>query len=198
MLMGHDFTTIVALRLTARMAFATNSVHGKDRMKYLLSTFALIIAATLTISGAQAEKLSDHGEWSAFKTTEGSSSVCYAGSEPQKDEGDYTNRGDIYVLVTHRPAIKELDVVSIEAGYEYQKDSDATVKIGGNKFSLFTTKGNAWARDSDTDRKLVKAMKNGSVMVITGASWRGTKTKDTYSLAGFTAAYNAARKACGL
>lgn len=147
---------------------------------------------------AHADIVSEHGDWTAFKTSEGNATVCYAGAEPEKDEGDYTNRGDIYVLVTQRPAAKELDVISVEAGYKYQKDSEVIVKISGNSYKLFTSNGNAWARDAATDKQLVTAMRRGATMVITGKSWRGTKTKDTYSLSGFTAAYKAARKACGL
>lgn len=52
------------------------------------------------------------------------------------------------------------------------------------------------AVNSEEDRKLVKAMKAGSKMVVVGYSSRGTKTTDTYSLSGFTAAYNAISKAC--
>ncbi len=167
-------------------------------MKHLLPIMTLIFGIVLLTSVTHAETVSVHGDWTAFKTKEGSATVCYAGSEPTRNEGDYDKRGDIYILVTHRPALKELDVVSVEAGYEYQKGTDAIVKIGASSFKLFTAKGNAWARDAGTDRNLVQAMKNGANMIVNGVSWRGTKTKDTYTLSGFTAAYNAARKACGL
>ena len=40
------------------------------------------------------------------------------------------------------------------------------------------------------------AMKGGKAMVVKGTSSRGTLTTDTYSLAGFTAAYAAIGKAC--
>ena len=40
-------------------------------------------------------------------------------------------------------------------------------------------------------------MIKGSKMVAVGTSSRGTKTKDTYSLSGFTKAYKAINKACG-
>jgi hypothetical protein len=41
-------------------------------------------------------------------------------------------------------------------------------------------------------------MIRGLEMVVRGTSSRGTATKDTYSLRGFTAAYEAARDACNL
>ncbi len=58
--------------------------------------------------------------------------------------------------------------------------------------------GQAWARDTKTDRALVGAMKGGLAMIVAGISSRGTLTTDTYSLTGFTKAYNAIAKACGI
>ena len=36
----------------------------------------------------------------------------------------------------------------------------------------------------------------GAEMVVTGTSWRGTETRDTYSLSGFSAAHKAISTAC--
>ena len=41
-------------------------------------------------------------------------------------------------------------------------------------------------------------MKGGLAMIVAGISSRGTLTTDTYSLNGFTAAYDAITKACGV
>jgi len=68
--------------------------------------------------------------------------------------------------------------------------------IDGQDFDLFTDGDSAWARDAETDRKLVQAMVRGNSMVVRGTSSRGTLTVDTYSLSGFTAARNAINKAC--
>ena len=40
-------------------------------------------------------------------------------------------------------------------------------------------------------------MKRGRIMTASGTSSRGTKTVDTYSLKGFTAAYNTIGTDCG-
>jgi len=160
--------------------------------------FSIALLLITLASVARAETLSVHGDWAAFKTAENGGTVCYIGSEPKKAEGDYSKRGDTYVLVTHRPSLKENDVVSVRAGYEYKPDSQVTVQIGGNTMNLFTKDGHAWAYDAKSDSELVRAMKRGSTMVVRGTSSRGTLTTDTYSLSGFTAAYNDSRKACGL
>lgn len=167
-------------------------------MKVLVSLVFLVFGLGLNGPPAQAEVIGEHGDWTVFKTVSDGGPVCFSGSVPVKDEGDYTKRGDIYVLVTHRAKTRVADVVSIEAGYNYRADSDVSVKIGAQTISMFTNGSNAWARDEATDRKLIAAMKRGTTMVVHGTSWRGTATRDTYSLTGFTAAYNTARKACNL
>ena len=93
-------------------------------------------------------------------------------------------------------------VVTVEAGYAYKPDSKVNVDIEGPKYKLYTrnrnndSKGDAWAVGDDGDKALIAAMKAGKSMVVKGTSSRGTLTTDTYSLSGFTAAYNAIDQAC--
>jgi hypothetical protein len=100
-------------------------------------------------------------------------------------------------MVTHRPGEARKDEVSIVAGYVYQDSSPVDVEVGAVKVRLFTEGESAWTVDKDSDRQLVQAMIRGSTMVVQGTSARGTKTKDTYSLSGFTRAYQAINQACG-
>jgi len=138
------------------------------------------------------------GEWSAFKDGSGKDRSCYIASAPQKETGNYKRRGDTFVLVSHRPGDSARDVFELRAGYTYKKDSGVTVSIDGQKFELFTQQSTAWAKDSKTDRALARAMIRGRSMTVTGTSARGTKTVDTYSLTGFTAAYNTIDRDCGV
>ena len=43
---------------------------------------------------------------------------------------------------------------------------------------------------------MIKTMKKGSRIMITGYNQNGSQTIDHYSLLGFTKAYNATKKAC--
>jgi len=144
------------------------------------------------------ERLGDFGDWSSFQFTENGSKACYMASQPKKAEGDYKKRGDIYAIVTHRPGEKLRDEVSILAGYAYKEGSAVQVAIGAQTFDLFTQGDGAWAKSKEDDAALVKAMIKGSTMVVQGTSARGTNTKDTYSLSGFTRAYQTISQACGL
>lgn len=167
--------------------------------------FALSFLSVLTLASvaggtsALAEVLGDFGDWTAVQGDEGGNALCYMSSEPTKDEGNYTQRGKIYAIVTHRPAEKSLGVVTFQAGYPLKSDAAVSVSIDGKpSFSLFGKDEFAWTRNAGDDAALVKAMRAGSTMVVKGTSARGTATTDTYSLSGFTAALNAINTACGL
>lgn len=158
----------------------------------LLFTGILIISTNPAYAG----QLIQSGDWSAHQESEGSSSVCFMVSEPQKKQGKYKKRDMVTLAVTHRPASDSKNVVSIQAGYTYKKDSDVHVKIDAKSFVLFADKDYAFAEDDKSDNQLVKAMIAGSKLIVKGTSSRGTLTTDTYSLKGFTAAYRAIEKAC--
>ncbi|QCG86924.1 hypothetical protein E6C72_03730 [Azospirillum sp. TSH100] len=159
-----------------------------------------LMAAGMTAAPAAAadpRHLGTFKDWNAFLFEEKGQKVCYMSSQPKKSEPK-AKRGDIYTLVTHRPAEKALDVVSIIVGYPFKKGSEAEVSIDGKDFKLFTDGETAWARDADADRAVTTALRNGKQMVVKGVSGRGTKTTDTYSLAGVGQAYDAINEACGV
>ncbi len=166
-----------------------------------LSLTALLVAlAAVPTARAQGIKtVGIFGDWSAFQFSEDGNPACYMSSEPIKATGNYTKRGEVFAIISHRPAEKRIGEISIIAGYNYQKDSAVKVTIDKQSFELSIIQDDsAWARDAAADKKLVQAMKKGNQMIVKGTSSRGTPTTDTYSLKGFTKAYNAIGKACGL
>lgn len=166
-----------------------------------ISIFAVFIFLFFLSVGVQAGEprlVASHGDWSAYIFTEDGNKVCYMASKPKKEEGDYTRRGEVFALITHRPTEGTKDVFSYITGYSYKAGSDASVEIGDNKFVLFTQDDTAWAPDGETDSKLAEAIKKGSKMVVSGVSSRGTKTKDTFSLKGSSKAYSRISSECGM
>lgn len=174
------------------MTFNTLKTYGK--IFGILAFGAVVMTAGVAL--AQPKLMAQHGNWAAYQHAEQSGKVCFMASKPISAKGNYTRRGDIFALITHRPTDRTRDVVSFVAGYDFKPDSEVTVTIGRNKFELFTRGDTAWAKDSETDKKLAKAIRDGSKMIVKGRSTRGTLTTDTYSLRGSTAAYNAISKAC--
>jgi invasion protein IalB len=172
-------------------------------MMMLRQAVLTLMAAGLMAGGAGPARAADpkmvatHGKWSVYVyVDETGNKVCYMASEPAKNEGTYTRRGQIYALITNRPAEGTKNVFSYIAGYPYKTGSDATVKIDGNSFTLFTQEDTAWAPDAATDEKITAALRKGSSMVIKGTSSRGTQTTDTFALSGSGAAHDAMTKEC--
>jgi hypothetical protein len=155
----------------------------------------LLTGTALAQAEQQVELLGEFTDWKAAAFDEEGGKGCFMISGPKRSEGNYTKRDPTFVHVTHRKAAGTRDVVSITAGYTYKPESAVTVTIGDKKFTLFTKEGAAWADDA-TDRELIAAMRDGSRMVVQGTSSRGTLTTDTYSLSGFSAAYDAISEAC--
>lgn len=167
-----------------------------------VAAVAAVAVAVLAAAGAYAAEpkfLGTHKDWNAFAYEESGHKVCYMSSQPKKAEAGGKPRGDIYFLITHRPAEKTMDVVSVMAGYTYKPGSEAMLQIGDKSFKLFTDGDTAWARDDATDKAIVAAIKGGKAnLVVKGTSAKGTQTTDTYSLTGSGAAYQAINEACGV
>jgi hypothetical protein len=155
----------------------------------------LAIGLATAASAQEPQVIGTFRDWKAYVYQSGSQKVCYMASAPKKAEGNYSARGKIWMLVTRRsPGPK--DVVSIIAGYNFGPDARVRVAVGDREFVLFTQGDTAWTMGEADDAALVAAMKAGVDMVVRGKSERGTDTKDTYSLLGFTAAYDAIGQAC--
>ena len=159
---------------------------------------ALLCLPMLSLAAAAQtpEFLGSHRDWNVYAFTEDGQKICYMASEPTKQEGDYTRRGNPAVLVTRRPGSPAVDEVSVQPGYSYREGSEVEVKVGTREFMLFTRGEHAWTKSQEADAALINTMKRGSNMTVRGISLKGTYSLDTYSLLGFTAAHQAMVNAC--
>ena len=164
-----------------------------------LTLTAIATVGLSSIANAQTpELIGNYGDWAAYKFTENGNKVCYMVSQPTKAEGNYSKRGDIFALVTHRPGEKTKNVFSYITGYTFKKGSDVTVNVNNQKYTLFTQNDMAWTPDQASDNKITDSIRKGSKMVVKGTSSRGTRTTDTFSLKGSGGAHDAINKACGV
>ena len=168
-------------------------------MIFLRSLFLnkfLISFIFLFFFNLESKELAKFNDWSAFAEGEGKNLACMAVSKPKKAEGNYSRRGDVFAIVTHLPGQNKWNEFSIVAGYNYQPNSNPDVTIGDMKFQLFTSGSRAWSFSPSEDEKIVKFLKNSMKMKVVGTSSRGTITSDTYSLVGFSKAYQKINEAC--
>lgn len=148
-------------------------------------------------ASAKVVEMDSFKDWSVFRDDSGASRVCYMSSVPKKLRGDYdrNNRGETRVFVTHFGK-SDRNVVSVLAGYKYQKQSDVIFNVDGKETSLFTQDNRGYSFNAADDASLVTRMKRGSKLTVTGTSSRGNKTIDEYSLSGFTKAKALLDKLC--
>ena len=134
----------------------------------------------------------EKGKWIFVKDDE----YCYIGSIPiETDLPKEKKRGDTYILV-YKLVGNQDSVIQVEAGYNYKLNKDIIIKIDSANYKFYTTEDvsdSAWTND---DAKVIFAMKKGLELVITGESSRGTITNDTYTLKGFTSAFDQLTKDC--
>jgi hypothetical protein len=70
------------------------------------------------------------------------------------------------------------------------------VTINEDNFGFESSDNFAWLTSKDQEIKIVNLMKNKNNAKVMGVSARGNKTTDSYSLLGFTDAYNSAKNKC--
>lgn len=164
-------------------------------VRHLLPAMVLAVAFAAP-APAFAGFVKGYQDWSLYVSQSNKGKTCYIASVPTKMTGNYSNRGSAAVLVADLPITAPNIQVSVRPGYPYAKGSSVEMKIGSKTFSLFTEGDNAWARSSDDDKTIIAAMKAGADMTVRGTSKLKTYSLDTYSLMGFTAAYNAMLGEC--
>ena len=161
---------------------------------------ALLMAGAATAQEASTNRVDAMTDWSVF---EGQSPrecwavTTYKESVNTKDGRVVAvTRGEILLMVFYRPEAGVSGQVAFTGGYPFAPGSTVNVDIGGSEFELYTEGEWAWPATPQDDAKLITAMKRGANAVLTAVSSRGTTTKDTFSLLGFTAAVEDAEQRC--
>jgi hypothetical protein len=183
----------------------TEQQKGSDQAMMMFRAFLATVLTGLVLAGysgsvaaAESERILTEKDWEAYTFKGDDGRTCYITSVPTKSKGKYdpANRGEIRVFVSHGPRKDVRNVVQFLAGYKHKKHSPVDVSIDGKKFTLFTLEGRAYAESEEDDVAMVRAMKRGSKMTVSGTSSRGTVTTDTYSLSGFTKTKNLIDRTC--
>ena len=164
--------------------------------KILLLLPVLLLALSSQLTAEEVKKIGKYKDWESMVITEESGKVCFAQSSPILQKPKSNNKRDAKLFIAFRPADQIIDEVSVTAGYEFNSNT-VTAQSGKNKFKFdIKEQGFAWIADSKIEFRMIKRMKKGSRIMITGFNQNGSQTIDHYSLLGFTKAYNASKKAC--
>jgi hypothetical protein len=164
-------------------------------IKKLLLTFVILVLS-LVSSNAAIKIEKKFKSWESQYIESGDGKICFAVSMPVKMTPESLNRAESRIFITFRPKDGVSNEISITNGYPLKKKSDIEVDVGNASFKFLTKDKFGWLPSLNDELKMINVMKKSNKAIVSGVSARGNKTKDTYSLMGFTDAYNAARKNC--
>ena len=163
--------------------------------KIFLALPILFVACIGQLNAEEVKKIGKYKDWESMVITEASGKVCFAQSSPIL-QAPKSNKRDAKLFIAFRPTDQIINEISVTAGYEFNSNT-VTAQSGKNKFKFdIKEQGFAWIADSKIEFRMIKRMKKGSRIMITGYNQNGSQTIDHYSLLGFTKAYNATKKAC--
>jgi len=165
----------------------------------IIKNLILILFSFMIINHVNAEevkKILKNKDWETYVVKNESSKICFAQSMPIL-QAPKTNSREARLFVTFRPNEKISDEISITSGYEYNKKNSIIARSGKYKYKFDIAQENfAWMADNKKEKKMIRTMKKGSRIMVTGYNQKGSQTIDHYSLLGFTKAYNTAKKSC--
>ena len=165
--------------------------------KFFIYLSLIFLFSFLPSKAEELKEIGKYKDWRTMVLVEPGGTVCFAQSSPVLQAPKSNKRRDARLFVTFRPGEKIKDEISASPGYEFNKKNSVTAISGKNKIKFdIIQQGFAWIADNKIEKKMVKVMKKGSRIMITGYNQQGSQTIDHYSLLGFTKAYNAAKKAC--
>lgn len=165
------------------------------RIAPILAAFVLV-SATVSAQqrpGAQPQRLGTHQAWTAATHQEGGQKVCYAFTRPARSEGASQGRGPVTLTVTHRPNGR--DQVAVSAGVPFARGAEVVMEIGNQEFrSYATVQSSAFFQGGS---QAIAALRGGREAEVRSPAQAGRgAVTDTFSLSGFTAAYNAISSEC--
>jgi hypothetical protein len=153
-------------------------------LKILLATSALM-ASALPALAASPTSLGVFADWTSARDVEANGPVCYAFT---RAIGSAKTPLAAMIIVSERSTSR--DEVVVDATAAYPPKTEVAVQIDDQPpMSFYTAGRSAFSRDG---RATVIAMQKGSGAT---AAW-DHKGRETFSLAGFSAAYGAIVKAC--
>ncbi len=164
--------------------------------KLLFNLLILFFLNTTIIQAEEIERVGKYKDWEVIVLKNENEKVCFAQSMPVL-QSPKKNTREARLFISFRPNDKISDEISATSGYEYNKQNAIIARSGKSKFELNIVQENfAWIASNKIEKKMIKAMKRGTRIMITGYNKSGSQTIDHYSLMGFSKAYTSAKKNC--
>jgi hypothetical protein len=171
--------------LVARIGF----VYVSGMRSFLAVPLCLLPLSA--VAAAAPHSLGSFGAWTAATYGSGTDKACYAFTPAKNSSPALSKRGQVMLTVTERASAA--DEVTLSAGYVYPKNPKVTLTVGSSAINFYTSGQTAF---TTAGAQAVAAFQAGAMAVAKSSGPNGTTVTDSFSLAGFSGAYAAIKKAC--
>ena len=159
-------------------------------MKFVLAILCQF-APALALAASGPQSLGTFGDWTAASYGAGADQACYAFTTAKSSSLALPKRGAVLLTVTQRKGAA--DEVTIAAGYTYPKSASVTLTLGPDVIEFYTAGETAFTTGG---AKAIAGFQAQSAAVAKSTGPKSSTITDNFSLAGFSGAYAAIRKAC--
>ena len=161
--------------------------------KTIIFFFGIFIFSTTFVSAEKLKKIGKYKDWETLVLIKDNELTCFAQTKPVL-QSPKANKREARLFVSFRPNDKIADEISTTSGYEFNSQNSILATSGKKKYKFDIVQENfAWIADNKIEKKMIKTMKKGSRIMVTGYNKSGSQTIDHYSLMGFSKAYGAAK-----
>lgn len=158
---------------------------------------SLVAAFAASTAAAEPQQVATYQDWLVFTyATEGGDTICYAVTEPQDVSPNSVQHGDVFFSVASWKSGAASYQPSFMAGYQLQNGSEPMVRVGSDRWEMFSSEREGFVESSRQEQRLVDAMRRGREMRVSATSARSTSTNYTFSLLGISKALERVEQAC--
>ena len=165
----------------------------------MIRAVAFLAAASAALAPAALaapERVATYRDWFVFVNDTNEGRVCYAVTDPQEKSPRTARHGEVYMMVATWANGAASEQPSFMAGYPLRDAPEPQVRIGSDKWDLFTSANEGFVEAERDEKRLVAAMRRGSDMRLSAMSERGTATEYSFSLLGVSNALDRAAREC--
>jgi hypothetical protein len=162
-----------------------------------LLAIALVVLAPAVRAQAPVKFVGKYGVWEAHYAKVAGAPVCYVATVPETASRKLVKRAEVALMVSFWPKQRIGAQIKLAAGHRLKADSRVRLQFAGKAYLLWVKGQNGWADNRAMDRAIVRSLEAGNRLNVVSVPVKGPLVTDTFSLAGFTKAWAAAKKACG-
>lgn len=148
-------------------------------------------AKTAEKTAAKPAEIGVFEAWTAASGVEGGQKVCYAFTRATHSTPALPGRGEVMLTVAERPTGR--DAVSLSPGFAVAANATPSVQADQTALDFYPAGQSLFARDGHA---AALAFERGKLVTARLPGPHGGTVVDSFSLAGFSRAYEAINKAC--